>query len=98
MHDLDIVCLPADLPEYIEVDVSGLRMGEMLTLGDIKLPEGVESQALNAGGDPAQSVVSVSAPQAEVVEEPLEAEGEVGEVPTIAEEEAAAEESGDEED
>ena len=67
-----------------------MRMGEMLTLGDIKLPEGVESQTLSAGGDPAQAVVSVSAPQAEIIEEPLEEEVEVGEVPTIAEEEAAA--------
>lgn len=97
MHDLDIVCLPADLPEYIEVDVSKLRMGEMLTLGDIKLPEGVESQILNADGDPSQAVVSVSAPQAEVIEEPEEAEEEGAEVPTIADEEAAAEEAEDEE-
>ena len=98
MHDLDIVCLPDDLPEYIEVDVSKLRVGEMLTLGEIKLPEGVESQTLNAGGDPAQAVASVAMPKVEVEEEPMEAAEEGAEVPTIAEEEAAAEETGDEEE
>ena len=81
MNDLDIVCLPADLPEYIEVDVSKLRMGDSISLGDIQLPEGVESQILNADGDPDQAVVQVSAPIVEVEPEPEEEvlEGEEGE-------------------
>ena len=98
MNDLDIVCLPADLPEYIEVDVTALHLGDSISLGEIKLPEGVESQLLNAGGDPAQLVVSISAPQVEVeVEEEVEEIAE-GEVPTIADEEAAAAESEGEEE
>ena len=98
MNDLDIVCLPADLPEYIEVDVTALHLGDSISLGEIKLPEGVESQLLNAGGDPAQLVVSISAPQVEVeVEEEVEEVAE-GEVPTIADEEAeAADAEGEEE-
>jgi large subunit ribosomal protein L25 len=72
INDLDIVCLPADLPEYISVDISSLRIGESITLGEVVLPEGVESQILNADGDAEQMVVHIAAPQVEV--EPEEEE------------------------
>ena len=92
MNDLDIVCLPADLPEYIAVDVSALRLGESISLGEIVLPEGVESQILNADGDAEQMVVHIAAPQVEV--EPEEEEGVEGE---LAEgEEGAADEAAEE--
>ena len=98
MNDLDIVCLPADLPEYIEVDVSGLNLGDSISLGEIKLPEGVESQILIAGGDPDQMVVHVAAPQAEI-EEPVESEveGEEGMAEGAEEEGAEEDAEGDEE-
>lgn len=102
MNDLDIVCLPADLPEYIEIDVSGLHLGDSVSLGEVKLPEGVESQILNADGDPDQAVVQVSAPIIEVEPEPEEEllEGEEGEEGDVAEGEegadAAAEGASDE--
>jgi large subunit ribosomal protein L25 len=41
MSELDISCLPADLPEFIEVDLSSLKKGMSLHLSDIKLPKGV---------------------------------------------------------
>jgi large subunit ribosomal protein L25 len=41
MSDLDISCFPADLPEFIEVDLSGLKKGMSLHLDEIKLPKGV---------------------------------------------------------
>jgi large subunit ribosomal protein L25 len=41
MSEIDISCLPADLPEYIEVDLSGLKKGMSLHLNDISLPKGV---------------------------------------------------------
>jgi large subunit ribosomal protein L25 len=41
MSELDISCLPADLPEFIEVDLSGLKKGQSLHLSEIKLPKGV---------------------------------------------------------
>ncbi|MEO1576576.1 MAG: 50S ribosomal protein L25/general stress protein Ctc, partial [Pseudomonadota bacterium] len=41
-NDVDIACLPGDLPEFIEVDVSGMEIDDLLHLSDIKLPEGVE--------------------------------------------------------
>ncbi len=41
MSELDISCLPADLPEFIEVDLSGLKKGMSLHLNEITLPKGV---------------------------------------------------------
>lgn len=41
MNDLAIRCLPADLPEFIELDVSAMSIGDSLHLSDIKLPKGV---------------------------------------------------------
>ncbi len=41
MAELDITCLPADLPEFIEVDLSGLKKGTSLHLDEITLPKGV---------------------------------------------------------
>ncbi len=89
MNDLDIVCLPADLPEYIAVDISGLHLGDAITLGQIVLPEGVESQILNADGDAEQMVVHIAAPQAEV--EPEDTDGEAAEGEGGAADEAADE-------
>ena len=41
VSDVEIVCLPSQLPEYLEIDVSALEIGDLLRLSDIKLPEGV---------------------------------------------------------
>jgi len=41
ISDLDISCFPGDLPEFIEVDLSGLKKGSSLHLSEIKLPKGV---------------------------------------------------------
>jgi len=43
VNDLDISCLPADLPEFIEIDLSGLKKGMSLHLADVKLPKGVKA-------------------------------------------------------
>ena len=40
VNDLEVSCLPADLPEFIEVDLSGLKKGTSLHLADVKLPKG----------------------------------------------------------
>lgn len=92
MNDLDIICLPADLPEYIEVDVSALHLGDSITLGSIQLPEGVESQILNADGDPDQGVVQVSTPVVETEPEPEDEvlEGEEAEAGVDGEQDAGA--------
>ncbi len=51
MNDLEIECLPADLPEYIEVDMAEVTLGQTLHISDLILPEGVASVALTHGED-----------------------------------------------
>lgn len=68
VNELDVESLPKDLPEFIEVDLSGLKKGQTVTLKDIKLPRGVKPVT---HGKPNLVLVSVTAP---VVEEaPAEA-------------------------
>tara|TARA_E500000178_G_scaffold310740_1_gene326084 strand:- start:2169 stop:2804 length:636 start_codon:yes stop_codon:yes gene_type:complete len=49
MSELEVRCLPKNLPENIEVDLSNLAVGETLHISDINLPKGVESAALTQG-------------------------------------------------
>ena len=49
MMDVEISCLVKDIPEFIEVDLIELKMGESLHLSDLNLPEGVESVQLALG-------------------------------------------------
>ena len=61
-HDLTEVaveCLPKDLPEYIEVDLSALEVGESIHLSDLKVPDGVTLTELARGEDHDSSVVSI---------------------------------------
>lgn len=51
VNELDIVCLPDDLPEFIAVDISALNLGDSIHLSEITLPDGVESSALSHGDD-----------------------------------------------
>ena len=60
LHELDISCLPTVIPERIEADVTALMIGDVLTVGDLRAPEGV--RILNDRG---QAVVTVAAPMAE---------------------------------
>lgn len=92
MTELEVSCLPADLPEYLEVDLAALELGDSVHLSEVKLPSGVESVQLVRGDD--SVVVSVQVPRVvseteEAPEGEEEAEGEVAEAP---EAEAAGEE------
>ncbi len=79
--EAEIECLPADLPEYLEVDISELPLNGLVHLSEIKLPEGVVIPALAQGEDQDQVVASIHLQRA-VEEEHEEAEaGEAGEVP-----------------
>ena len=49
VNDVEISCKPKDLPEYIEVDVANLKLGETIHLSDIEPPKGVEFVALSHG-------------------------------------------------
>jgi large subunit ribosomal protein L25 len=62
VNELDISCLPADLPEFIDVDLSGLKKGQSLHLADVKLPKGVKAVT---HGKPNPVLVSVVLPAAE---------------------------------
>jgi len=86
LTEIEISCLPANLPEYIEVDVSGLELNEILHLSDVKLPEGVTSTLLAHEHD--SPVVAIHPPRREEPETPVEGEAEAA---AAAEPEAAAE-------
>ena len=99
MSELEIRCLPADLPEFIEVDLKDLALGTTVHARDLQLPKGVEI-ALHAGENPSVAVVQI--PRALVADETAEAaEAEAApaasEVPTSKQsaEPAAAEKGGD---
>jgi large subunit ribosomal protein L25 len=59
ISEIEILCLPKDIPEFIEVDVIDLKMGDTLHLSGIKCPEGVEILALAHGEEQDIAVASV---------------------------------------
>ena len=74
MNELEITCLPANLPEYLEVDVAEVALGQSLHISDVKLPEGVESVALSHGEDHDLPIFAINKPKAVVEEEPEDGE------------------------
>ena len=63
LSDVEISCLPGDLPEYIELDLEDLKVGEALHLSDLKMPEGVRSTELEQGEDHDHAIVSIFVPK-----------------------------------
>ena len=61
--EIAITCLPKDLPEFIEVDVADLEIGQTLHLSDVKFPKGVSSDELAKGEAHDQAVVTANAPK-----------------------------------
>jgi large subunit ribosomal protein L25 len=86
MTEVEISCLPADLPEYIEVDCGGLGIGDSIHLSEISLPKGVEIPALALGEDHDSAVVTILASRASKSDE-----GEEGGEAVEGGEEAASE-------
>jgi len=68
LHELEISCLPTNIPQRIDADVSGLAIGDVLTVRDLVAPEGV--RILNDAG---QAIATVSPPMAEEVAAPVAA-------------------------
>jgi large subunit ribosomal protein L25 len=68
MKHVDVTCLAKDLPEFIEVDVSPLDVGESVHLSDLKLPSGVTIPGLVAGSEHDLPVVAIVLPRAAVEE------------------------------
>jgi large subunit ribosomal protein L25 len=77
-NEVEVRCLPKDLPEYIEVDVAELQVGHSIHLSELKLPSGVALVELIHGEDHDSAVVSVLAPRGGTGEEEGE-EGAAGE-------------------
>ena len=72
--EVEVSCLPKDLPEFIEVDMAAIEIGEILHISDLKAPKGVEFVALAHGNDLA--VANAHAPR--VVNDDTDAEEEEG--------------------
>ncbi|MCF2907348.1 50S ribosomal protein L25/general stress protein Ctc [Pseudoalteromonas sp. DL2-H2.2] len=70
--EIEITCLPAQLPEFVEVDVAAIEVGATVHLSDITLPAGVASVELAKGADHDQAVVTVNAPKGGAAEETAE--------------------------
>ena len=98
LNELDIVCFPDDLPEFIEVDLSGLTVGHSLHVRDLSLPKGVEL-SLHKNENPVVATVVIPALVAE--EEEAAPAVAAADVPTTEqaatpkEGEAAADKAGD---
>ena len=59
--EVEVVCLPKDIPEFIEVDLSDMHMGDILHLSDLKMPAGVEVLALKHGEEHDTAVANIHA-------------------------------------
>ena len=90
--EVELECLPKNIPEFIEVDLSDMHVGDVVHLSDLKMPEGVEVLALKHGEEYDSVVASMHVRKVAVEEEEVAPEA-------AAEEggEAAAEEGGDSE-
>ena len=83
ISELEVSCLPADLPEFVNVDVAELELGHSVHLSELKLPSGVESVQLGRGDDAVVATVQVPRAIVEPVDEVVPgeegAEAEAGE-------------------
>ncbi|WP_375740061.1 50S ribosomal protein L25/general stress protein Ctc [Pseudomonas boanensis] len=70
ISEVEVSCLPKDLPEFIEVDLAQVEVGQIVHLSDLKLPKGIELVALAHGNDLAVANIHAS----RVVKEEGEAE------------------------
>ncbi|PKM31410.1 MAG: 50S ribosomal protein L25 [Gammaproteobacteria bacterium HGW-Gammaproteobacteria-11] len=76
ISDVEISCLPKDLPEFIEVDMAKVELGQILHLSDLKLPKGATLVALAQGADHDLPVANVHAPRTATADDTAADEGE----------------------
>jgi len=81
LNEVEVSCLPKDLPEFIEVDLGALAVGDVVHLSEIKLPAGVEIPELKLGKEHDVAVVSAKHGRVEAEAEPAEAAEGGAEVP-----------------
>ncbi|MGC3871983.1 50S ribosomal protein L25/general stress protein Ctc [Halomonas sp. GXIMD04776] len=94
MTEVEISCLPKDLPDYLEIDISKLEVGTTLHLSDITLPEGVTSVALSHGEDYDYAILNIAKARIRDEEEDEAESGETAEGEESAEKD---QESGEDE-
>ncbi|MEP4145638.1 MAG: 50S ribosomal protein L25/general stress protein Ctc [Halioglobus sp.] len=90
--DIEVSCLPGDIPEYIEVDMLAVVTGQIIHLSEVTLPAGVTSVALSLGEDHDLAIASVIAPKG------ISEEEEEAAAAAAAADEDEAEEDGDSEE
>ena len=74
MTDIEVSCLPKDLPESIDVDMAEVDVGQIVHLSDLTLPDGVESVSLSQGADYDLTVATVNKQKAVEIDESIESE------------------------
>ena len=74
MTDIEVSCLPKDLPETIDVDMAEVDVGQIVHLSDLTLPDGVESVSLSQGADYDLTVATVNKQKAVEIDEPIDSE------------------------
>lgn len=82
LREVEVECLPTDIPEVVEVDISSLGFGDSITVADLDAGKDVEIIT-----DPDSVVVSIVAPEREEEPEEAEAEAEAQEPARVGEEE-----------
>jgi large subunit ribosomal protein L25 len=85
-----VLCLPRDLPEFIEIDLTTLDLGDIVHMSELKLPEGVTLPALKLGKSHDLAVVIAKHARAEEVDEAAAAAAVPAEVPSTKAAKAAA--------
>jgi large subunit ribosomal protein L25 len=74
LTELEVSCLPADLPESISIDLINLEVGQLIYISDLQLPEGVVSVQLALGAEHDDAVVSILKPRGAAEEDEAQAE------------------------
>ena len=77
--EVEIVCLPQNLPECIEVDMVNVKVGQAIHLSDLELSEGIQIVALSLGEDHDTPIVSVQMPRGGLLDEAEPGDGDIGE-------------------
>ena len=85
LNDVEISCLPANLPEYIEVDVAAMELGDSLHMSNLVMPEGVSLTVDVSDPDHDHTVVTLQKPMELDMGEDEDGEVAAGEVPTTSE-------------
>jgi large subunit ribosomal protein L25 len=78
MTQVEVACLPQNLPEFIEIDLMDVEMDGIVHMSDLKLPEGVRIPALQHGTEHDQAIVTINKPKG-VKSDTAEDEDEEGE-------------------